>query len=140
MGERAMQPLRADDPRMIAWNAYRESDDFQNTKRWATQPDHTEGSLWAAFLRGWEACARAGGAGGSMSVKPTVEAGLERALTTEIVASAYRAVDEAVKLSPRPTHDGTRCVLIPEGIFNRLRRAVELHGDVVGRPKGVRRG
>ena len=60
---------------------------------------------------------------------------LVRALSDEIVRAAYRAVDETVELDPRPTHDGTRCVLVPEGIFRRLRRAVELHGDIAGGPK-----
>jgi hypothetical protein len=38
---------------MKAWKAYAETDDFANSKKWAAQPQHVDGSLWAAFLQGW---------------------------------------------------------------------------------------
>lgn len=46
-------PLPSDDARMVAWREYTATDDYRNTKRWAVEPPHTEGSLWAAFLAGW---------------------------------------------------------------------------------------
>lgn len=63
--------LSPDDPLMVAWNAYKQTDDFNNSKRWAqtfhicnTRDDTTslrvdhpslEGSLWAMFVAGWNA-------------------------------------------------------------------------------------
>jgi hypothetical protein len=77
----AEQQLAKDDPRMVAWDAYKASDDYANSRRWALRiapmiqggdPDgdrkrecelmpytqreqHVDGSLWAAFIVGWEA-------------------------------------------------------------------------------------
>lgn len=50
-----MAPLPKDDPRIVAFEAYKRTDAYQNTRRWAQHPDHVDGSLWAAFLAGWEA-------------------------------------------------------------------------------------
>lgn len=63
--------LSKDDPLMVAWNAYKETTDFDNAKRWAqcvnisntrddtaslrVQHPHLEGSLWAMFVAGWNA-------------------------------------------------------------------------------------
>ena len=52
----AMAQVPADHPLMIAWKAYKESPDYANTKKWATHEEHTEGSLWAAFMAGFAAC------------------------------------------------------------------------------------
>lgn len=52
-----MQPLLNDHPLMIWWNEYKNSDDFKNSKNWVVNPKHTEGSLWVAFLAGWQAAA-----------------------------------------------------------------------------------
>ena len=43
------------DPRMVAWRAYRKTAEYANTKHWAGNEDHVDGSLWAAFVRGFEA-------------------------------------------------------------------------------------
>ncbi len=61
----------ADDPRMIAWTAYKATEEYANSFKWAvgrsvpTDPraaedrrTHVEGSLWAAFIEGFEAGAR----------------------------------------------------------------------------------
>lgn len=48
-------PLSSDDPRLIAWNLYKASEAFQNTRKWATYPENVDGSLWAAFLAGYAA-------------------------------------------------------------------------------------
>ncbi len=47
------QPAPADHPLMIAWRAYTETAEFENTLRWATVAEHTTGSLWAAFEAGF---------------------------------------------------------------------------------------
>ena len=59
-----------DDPLMIAWKAYLESEDYDNAKRWAetfviegdgklgtisAKHPHLEGSLWAMFAKGFQA-------------------------------------------------------------------------------------
>lgn len=68
-----------DHPLMVAWNAYKLTEDYANTLRWAKTPtlrfdaeavggahvlDHpyTEGSLWGAFVAGFKA------AGGNVSI------------------------------------------------------------------------
>lgn len=48
-------PVPKDHPLMIAWEAYKSSDDYRNTKRWAAHPEHIEGCLWAAFVSGFVA-------------------------------------------------------------------------------------
>ena len=63
--------LSKDDPLVIAWEAYRQTEEFDNSKRWAQtfhisntrdeptglRVDHPslEGSLWAMFMAGWNA-------------------------------------------------------------------------------------
>lgn len=54
-----MQQVAKDAPLMIAWEAYKATEEFANTKRWASQAEHTEGSLWAAFMVGFNAKAHA---------------------------------------------------------------------------------
>lgn len=51
----AMAPVPEDHPLMVAWKAYKESPDYANTKKWAMHEEHTEGSLWAAFMAGFAA-------------------------------------------------------------------------------------
>jgi hypothetical protein len=54
--------VAADDPLMIAWEAYKRTAAFANTKKWATDiewikqsSDNVDGQLWAAFDAGWRA-------------------------------------------------------------------------------------
>lgn len=62
MSDRAMRGLRDDEPLMQAWNAYKATDDFANTRKWAadlewiaTDPSHADWQLWGAFVAGWRA-------------------------------------------------------------------------------------
>jgi hypothetical protein len=62
------QAVPQDSPLMKAWEAYKKSDEYKNSRKWAstarleegdgwmklTYP-HTEGSLWAAFSAGFSA-------------------------------------------------------------------------------------
>ena len=48
-------PVPDDHPVLIAWKAYQAPEDYANTKRWACDARHVDGSLWAAFVRGWSA-------------------------------------------------------------------------------------
>jgi hypothetical protein len=57
MTEHAEAPVADDDPLMIAWKAYQETDDFKNSESWArhvVQP-HLQGSLWGVFMAGFRA-------------------------------------------------------------------------------------
>lgn len=58
----AQRAIRDDEPLMQAWTAYKATDDFANTKKWATDvkwigsdPEHAVGQLWGAFVAGWKA-------------------------------------------------------------------------------------
>lgn len=51
----AMTPVPKDHPLMLAWEAYKATDEYANTKKWAAYPEHVDGSLWAAFEQGWRA-------------------------------------------------------------------------------------
>ena len=59
--DQAMAQVPADDPLMIAWNTYKTTEEFANTKKWAMEAEvrvehhHTDGSLWAAFEQGYRA-------------------------------------------------------------------------------------
>ena len=50
-----------DDPMLIAWNAYQKTEAYKSTRWWAIDRSSTgehanvDGSLWAAFCRGWRA-------------------------------------------------------------------------------------
>lgn len=50
-----MTAVPADDPLMVAWKAYEATADYRNTRTWALKPEHVDGSLWAAFMHGWQA-------------------------------------------------------------------------------------
>lgn len=50
-----MTPCPANDPLMVAWSEYKNSEEYANTKRWAAKPEHADGSLWAAFEAGFRA-------------------------------------------------------------------------------------
>lgn len=59
-----MAPVPEDHPLMVAWNAYKATDDYANSRKWAIHRNHAddeqyvqwvEGSLWAAFMAGFNA-------------------------------------------------------------------------------------
>lgn len=47
-------------PLRDAWDAYKETFEYANTRRWALKEPHVDGSLWAAFVQGHRAAANAG--------------------------------------------------------------------------------
>lgn len=49
------QQLPKDHPLIVAFEAYKQTDEYQNTKLWAKEPKHVDGSLWAAFMNGYNA-------------------------------------------------------------------------------------
>ena len=42
-------------PMKAAWDQYKATDSYLNTKKWASFKEHTEGSLWASFSAGYDA-------------------------------------------------------------------------------------
>lgn len=47
-----MTPVDKNSALWRAWVDYIATEDFANAKLWATAAEHTEGSLWAAFMAG----------------------------------------------------------------------------------------
>jgi hypothetical protein len=43
-----------DAPLKRAWDQYQKTDDYANTRKWAIVPEHVDGSLWAAFMAGFQ--------------------------------------------------------------------------------------
>lgn len=52
-------PIAFDHPMKLAWDKYKGTDEYANTRRWALHEAHVDGSLWAAFNKGWMAHAAA---------------------------------------------------------------------------------
>ena len=57
----ATAKLPDDDPRVVAFAEYKDSEEYTNTFKWAFDSRHRDGSLWAAFIKGWEAAERTKG-------------------------------------------------------------------------------
>ncbi len=43
-----------DHPMLIAWKRHKDTPEYANTRKWAADPDHVDGSLWATFIAGWQ--------------------------------------------------------------------------------------
>lgn len=48
-------PLPNGHPLMLAWESHKATEEYANTRRWALHDAHVDGSLWAAFVQGWNA-------------------------------------------------------------------------------------
>lgn len=46
-------PIDPRSPLAEAWKKYASTPEYENTFRWASSPEDTEGSLWAAFSEGF---------------------------------------------------------------------------------------
>ena len=56
----AMSELPMTHPTRAAWETYKETDAYANSREWAVHKQagergYIDGSLWLAFCRGWEA-------------------------------------------------------------------------------------
>lgn len=49
------RPCPPDSELMKAWEKYKASDDYANSLHWAAKDEYREGSMWAAFMSGFEA-------------------------------------------------------------------------------------
>lgn len=75
--------LPKDHPAMVAWEAYRQTPDYENTLRWTAAPEHAPGSLFAAFWQGYNAAFSAPDADG-------LRAAVIRAIATVQVPGGLR--------------------------------------------------
>lgn len=48
-------PIHPNHPVRKAWETYKASPEYANSFRWADVPEHRTGSMWAAFLAGYQA-------------------------------------------------------------------------------------
>lgn len=55
----AMAAVSKDHPIVVAFDKYKASESYANTKKWAKHEEHVDGSLWAAFERGYAAAHKA---------------------------------------------------------------------------------
>jgi len=53
----AFQQVPADDPLMIAWAAFKETDKYRNIMYWIER-EHYAGETWALFVAGYEAATK----------------------------------------------------------------------------------
>ncbi len=51
--ERVMTAVDPTSSLWLSWLEYKRSQDFETTKHWAQYPMHVQGSLWAAYMRGY---------------------------------------------------------------------------------------
>lgn len=51
----ASAPCDPNSPLMVAWEQFRKSESFANSRKWAAYPEHVEGSLWNLFMTGFQA-------------------------------------------------------------------------------------
>jgi hypothetical protein len=56
--ELAYQPADPQSPLMLAWERYKASEEYTNTRTWALHVKHVDGSLWAAFEHGYRTAIR----------------------------------------------------------------------------------
>ena len=50
-----MSPVPKTDPLMVAWEQFKQTEEYTNAKKWAAHPEYLEGSLWAMFDNGFRA-------------------------------------------------------------------------------------
>ena len=48
-----MEKLPDDDMRVVEFANYETTEEYANTRRWALKEANVDGSLWAAFIEGW---------------------------------------------------------------------------------------
>ncbi len=49
------EELPPDSPLRVAFDKYKATSEYANTRRWALHERHVDGSLWAAFMAGFRA-------------------------------------------------------------------------------------
>jgi hypothetical protein len=51
---KVMKILSDNDPRVVGFKQYKETDDYSNAAYWAAYKEHVTGSLWNAFCFGYD--------------------------------------------------------------------------------------
>ncbi len=97
-------PVPKDHPLMIEWDAYKATEEYANTKRWAGHAEHVEGSLWAAFVHGWEGRA-AWAAPPAVTSPPRSEATRDSAINPGAASSGRAPEASAVAAARRSGQD-----------------------------------
>ncbi|MDD2775551.1 MAG: hypothetical protein PHU06_06320 [Gallionella sp.] len=128
------QAYHPEEPGMVAWTAYKTTDDYAYTKRWAKHSEHVDVSLWSAFSQGFADGVAEQGIKHLASLMDTART----VVTAEILASARISEDEMVEAMARAMcfRNGTsQCAAICLTRFasdNRQGRcsdAIRVHGE-----------
>lgn len=61
----ASAPVDPADPLMVAWEQFKKSESFANSRKWAAYDEHLDGSLWHCFEVGFRAGQLAAQTGGA---------------------------------------------------------------------------
>jgi cation transport regulator ChaB len=51
----AMAEMPLTHPLRAAWEQYKQTDEYKNTRKWAAHPEHLEGSMWGVWLAAFNA-------------------------------------------------------------------------------------
>lgn len=51
----AMSEMSMTHPLRAAWEQYKQTAEYQNTRKWAAHPEHLDGSLWGVWMAGFQA-------------------------------------------------------------------------------------
>lgn len=95
-----MTALPKDDPRMLAWEAYRTTPEYADSRNWAKRDEHLDGSMWAAFIAGFHA-AQPAAAPEALSKRPAIDAlEIPQDVMDEVVAALNRAIGLATRKAP----------------------------------------
>lgn len=95
-----MMALPKDHPIMLAWESYRSTSEYANSFRWAEKAEHRDGSMWAAFLAGWQA------AQGEMAELSDEEQRFVAALQKQVAipnSPTYRQISRLLEIIARLT-------------------------------------
>jgi hypothetical protein len=106
----ATAPVPKGHPLMKAWEKFKASDEFANSKRWAAHPEHLDGSLWALFDAGWNA-------------------GLSAAMGMEPI---YTEPPDGVQTAQAPSGHGNLVICVPHGVWD----CPKCHERNAGLPRG----
>lgn len=96
-------------PVLLAYKAYRETEEYANTRKWAQNETHVDGSLWAAFEAGYRA---------STTECQREKTGLREAVSAKVEAFIQRYADCETCPSTDDIADYVRSVLDPFDALN----------------------
>lgn len=92
-------PVPPEAPVMKAWEQYKATEGYANTRMWAHHEDHVDGSLWAAFYAGFFACA-------VNAAGPAADAATE-------IEQLRAALQHFIEVTPEPPEASCWCHISP---------------------------